>query len=143
MANVNLVESNDISITQIDDDISLGIKDTSLNTKIINKNEYSTTQEIAIGKWIDGKTIYRKVFTGTITSVSNFNLGSIGTFSTIVSISGYTNINGYITSILQYWSTTLKSILQVQATTGDLYLNAGTDFSNRPYTIIVEYTKTS
>ena len=61
MANVNLVESNDISITQTDDDITLGIKDTSLNAKIINKNEYSTSQEIVVGKWIDGKPLYRKV----------------------------------------------------------------------------------
>lgn len=32
-----------------------------------NKTVYSTTEK-AIGTWIDGKTIYRKVFTGTNTT---------------------------------------------------------------------------
>lgn len=39
---------------------------TNLETQISELVEY-TTDEIAVGKWIDGKTIYRKVFTGTST----------------------------------------------------------------------------
>lgn len=39
---------------------------TNLETQISDLVEY-TTDEIAVGKWIDGKTIYRKVFTGTST----------------------------------------------------------------------------
>lgn len=39
---------------------------TNLETQISELVEY-TTDEIAVGKWIDGKTIYRKVFTGTNT----------------------------------------------------------------------------
>ena len=40
---------------------------TNLETQISDLVEY-TTDEIAVGKWIDGKTIYRKVFTGTNTT---------------------------------------------------------------------------
>lgn len=42
MANVNLVESNDISTTQSDDDITLGIKDASLNGKIDSRIDSKT-----------------------------------------------------------------------------------------------------
>lgn len=45
---------------------------TNLETQISDLVEY-TTDEIAVGKWIDGKTIYRKVFTGT--STSNISTG--------------------------------------------------------------------
>ena len=40
---------------------------TNLETQISDLVEY-TADEIAVGKWIDGKTIYRKVFTGTNTT---------------------------------------------------------------------------
>lgn len=38
---------------------------------IVNQNVYSETEEIPIGKWIDGRTIYRKVFNGTSNTVAN------------------------------------------------------------------------
>lgn len=45
---------------------------TNLETQISDLVEY-TTDEIAVGKWIDGKTIYRKVFTGT--NATNISTG--------------------------------------------------------------------
>ena len=55
---VNLISSNDINITQSGSDISLDFTQNA----VANKNIYSTS-ETRIGKWIDGKPLYRKVLT--------------------------------------------------------------------------------
>lgn len=109
----------------------------------VNTETYSTEETLTNKIWIDGKTIYRKVYTGTITSVSGLEIGSISNFGTLIHIEGYSDIGGYITSLFQYWTNDLKCVLQVGTTNGKVYLNAGSSFLNKDYTIIVEYTKTT
>lgn len=44
---------------------------TKEEASIVNQNEYSKTKAVPIGKWIDGRTIYRQVFEGTSNTVVN------------------------------------------------------------------------
>ena len=104
---------------------------------------YSTNEVLTNKIWIDGRPVYRKVYTGTITSISGLEIGSISNFGNLVHIEGWSNQNGYITSLLQYWDENLKSILQVGYQNGKVYLNTGGSFLNTDYTIIMEYTKTT
>ena len=56
---VNLIDSQDIKINQTDNDITLETDKTTLNTiiqgKINQYTTYSTSEEIVVGTWIDGK----------------------------------------------------------------------------------------
>ena len=103
---------------------------------------YSTT-ETRIGTWIDGKPIYRKIFTGTITSVSNFSVGTISNFKEAIKIYGTTSFNNYATQITQFWNDNIKIIPQVSNANGDIVINAGALSSNQKYILIIEYTKTT
>lgn len=69
---VNLISSNDISITQTGSDISLDLTQNA----VADKNTYLTTEQ-RVGTWIDGKPLYRKVFTDTMPQVA-----SDGTYAT-------------------------------------------------------------
>lgn len=58
-----------------------------LERQVVEANEYSTTETI-VGKWIDGKPIYRKVIGTTTTATSNSN-----TYEYLTDlINGYSNI---------------------------------------------------
>lgn len=63
---VNLISSNDISITQTGSDIQLDFT----SNAVANKNVYSTS-ETRIGTWIDGKPLYREVFNITNPAETN------------------------------------------------------------------------
>lgn len=105
--------------------------------------DYSTS-EINTGKvWIDGRPIYRIVFNGTITSVSNLKVGTISNFREAINIYGITSMNNYSTSITQYWDSSIKCITQINNANGDVYINAGSSSANQLYKVIVEYTKTT
>jgi hypothetical protein len=144
---VNLIDSQDIKINQTDNDITLETDKTTLNTiiqgKIDEYTTYSTSEEQIVGTWIDGKPIYRKVFTGTITSVSNLKIGTISNFKEAIRIYGITSMNNYSTSITQYWDSSIKFITQINNANGDVYINAGSSSANQLYKAIVEYTKTT
>lgn len=88
---VNLISSNDISITQTGSDITL--------TQNI-KNTYSTTETI-VGTWL-GKPLYRKVFNFTTTS-STYTFTTYNTGLTNIGIAfidgGYIDKNGVRTPL--------------------------------------------
>ena len=115
-----------------------------------------TTEEQVVGKWINGKTIYRKCYTGTITITANtrvnVDLEANSPIEDIISVGGcmgYSsgtpkgrnsipssecNTSGVMTNY---------SVVYVQAETNDLKLSR---FSNaqrgaQPYAVWVEYTK--
>lgn len=54
----------DVNLTAISDGVINGIV-SALNNKL---TKYSSTDEIEVGTWIDGRKIYRKVFTGNVGS---------------------------------------------------------------------------
>lgn len=107
-----------------------------------NKNNYST-EETVIGKWIDGKPIYRKVY----------NEGTIGnwTSSTILdTLPISTMIRGDLiycsdsdNTIINYQtSADARAMVMVNGNDIKLLVN-GTGGRKKPFIVIIEYTKTT
>ena len=106
------------------------------------------TDEIDTGmKWIDGKTIYRKVFTGTF--LSNNDTVILTTSNNIDKIiNQYGNINNIeglnVPIGTAYYARTGELTRVVVTTTHNLALNAKQEFyANMNYQAVVEYTKTT
>lgn len=111
----------------------------SYSANYVNKsNNYSTTETI-IGKWVNGKNIYRQVYTG-----NNLALNSNSWTDTPVSIPGGSFIievkiindeNGQVMPLCGYTTSNNKlSVLNVRS--GDVSYSLG-------YSLIVEYTKST
>lgn len=102
--------------------------------------DYSENEVNTGIKWIDGKTIYRKVITGNLTRGSWTTL-THGVSGNIISVSGFVSGNNLIYGIQYYESASLYIATQVSATSVDCKVN----FSSGDYTgtFIIEYTKTS
>jgi len=115
-------------------------------SKLVQENELNiySTNEIKIGTWIDGKTLYRKVYdTGVLpdnTSKTVFtNMSNVN----IINMYGIAIANNGVKIPLPYVSTT--SAYQVSISTqsnNDISITTGVDRTN--YTsgyIVLEYTK--
>lgn len=129
---------------------------------VVDKNTYSTSETI-VGKWIDGKPIYRTVLSGTT------NAGSSGettittrfanvipnNYETIVSISGVIDTpisDGNVPRSLNFFSSTNDFVMcHVGSTINNVFYQGGfqirtnnaTHYSNSPFRAIIEYTKTT
>ena len=125
-----------------------------------------STEETAIGTWIDEKIIYRKVFSvGKLSSVSGSNFGVVttafsdvacgeilrmtgifkyGTATRIVVDGGFSNnqINPS-TNHSTYINDVEKSRLTFIGSSTNVKLWYGADWGGYNYTLIVEYTKSS
>ena len=107
----------------------------------INTNIYSNS-EIAIGVWIDNKTIYRKVITYTFNTANQWNavphnisnIYQIVNYKTII----YYNLSGY------YYEVPNDIILEtrINNTNYEYYFNNTNMQNNASGTVIIEYTKT-
>lgn len=114
-----------------------------------NKNIYSTEEEI-IGKWYDGKTLYRRIFTYTVSSVGIkvvANLSSLN-IENVTDIRGTWKLtNGSVTSLNIYDKTSGSIEYSFTMFAGDnhtiLCIIDGANFVGRTATIIIEYTKTT
>lgn len=108
----------------------------------INDNCTYSTSEICIGEWIDGKDLYRRVFTGTTPNSAsgsvNFNV-SVDTIvhedMFVLSDSNYFVRMGYYESGSVILSYTINKSLSIY------FSNVGTTMRNKSFTLIVEYTK--
>lgn len=146
--NINFSFKSGNSIdTKIGDLAQLETTDKSNIVGAINEarlEEYSTTEQV-IGKWVDGKPIYRKTF--------SFNLGStINTWSTIGTIA---NIKLPIRFYGMFWNGTVNFSIPRAYDNEDvtLYCDTGTKLfreqhnysyaNNLPVFAIIEYTKTT
>lgn len=102
--------------------------------------EVYSTKEMVIGRWIDGRSVYRKVFTGTINVINNnVIVGYIENLKDLINITGTiyeTDHQIYVVSdpatFLKY-DTVSHAVFIYATRSGQL---------NQPYMIIVEYTKT-
>ena len=106
-----------------------------------NKNNYST-EETVIGKWIDGKPIYRKVFIDPTESwdANDKIIGNITNFKEPVSIKAiavFDYFPGWVENNEAGYAY-IKSNGEVH-----LYSNGGGDGLFYPKKIIIEYTKTT
>ena len=93
------------------------------------------TDETAVGTWIDGKTLYRKVFTGTITSENVQQI--IGTISGSINVVRFDGVvgrsNGERYSDGRFISFRYEP-------NGNISVNQAIT-SNAPAVVIVYYTK--
>ena len=110
-------------------------------------NEVYSTSEKVIGKWIDGKPIYRKVINlGALpNNTDTYTAHNISNLGTIVSLTGmaYNSTNeNRIT--LPYIDPTAQYIVQMFATNTNIVLVSGYDQSVFDESFcIIEYTKTT
>lgn len=115
-------------------------------------NVYST-EETVCGKWIDGKTIYRKVITGKLAEDSGNSIAFADVsdlkVETIVDLYGtlldniskaqctlqtsYNRTNGILAATNMFYSNDGKIYYH--------YLNNNGNYSNCTATVIIEYTK--
>lgn len=107
-----------------------------------NKHNYSTTEKI-IGKWIDNKPIYRKVFTGTI----NDSTTLLQNVDTLVNAYGTADMN-YVTRTLNYYEiyNNLQYFVHVRLSSNNVNFictSAGQSYNPTNCKIILEYTKTT
>lgn len=112
----------------------------------VNTNIYSETNEQEIGTWIDGKKIYRKVITKTVSSASDsIDLTSLN-IDTLISQKGFniqteSNTRNQ-TEIPIYVASNDYAFTFYRNTTKVLELRCGnTTYGN--FTIILEYTKST
>ena len=116
------------------------------NEEIYNQNimNYSTNEQV-IGKWIDGKPLYRKVYTITSMTNSNTNLASISDVETPVNISGFiiTSTNKYPINL--YESSTNYNVVFYSPPNNALRgrVVIGDTGTFQKANIIFEYTKTT
>lgn len=124
---------------EVSDTSSNAVSNKAITNYVNGLNTYSTNETV-IGKWYDGKPLYRKVLTGvTSTSTGWDNIAKVGTEIKIKKItgmaSGYLPIPYYITS--EYY-------IAVQYNISNGYLQSNTrGYTNIPLEITIEYTKTT
>lgn len=110
---------------------------------------YSSTGEVNTGqKWIDGKDIYCKSFTGAFTG------DSVGIATGITGISDVIDIKSVITNTNEseitisyccgfYVATATRNNITLNITSGALTVQSATTFTNGKYIVTVYYTKAS
>lgn len=134
----NVTKANADTFNTMQDNIEDGIEE---------KQTYST-EEIRIGTWIDGKPLYRKVFTGTTTNDMISSSQIIANFSTTFVpvktngyISNYTN-NGSFIQIGQYYGANDYTYYIINP--GQIKVRISLDaYVGRNIIFIMEYTKTT
>lgn len=106
--------------------------------EVVESNVYST-EETTIGRWVDGKPIYRQViFTSTGNSSGGTTIGTLeAPIDYITQIQGVINSNN---SFVTPYS--LYSHLWINRN-NILFYTTNKDYTYKPITIIVEYTKTT
>lgn len=106
--------------------------------------DYSTTETV-VGTWIDGKPVYRKVYTGTLEP-------GLSIVADTSDISGVVKIGGYVASAADfripcpfYTSSSSYFSVAVAASTANraIYAYHSPNFDSCTYQIVIEYTKTT
>lgn len=154
----NLVNGTNIIIEENGDNINMNLSSdysnslnnqlTNINNSIITKTTYST-DETVIGKWIDGKPIYRKVIvleSGTIHAgyyeynhnISNLDK-ALNIYGMCYSSTQQHPIQRVVPDEIAKWGIGLGDIKQ---STFALHFGTGYQDINLVY-IVIEYTKTT
>lgn len=132
---MSLIEFQDYPSTET----PLNAENLNHNFNELNKDNIYSTEETFTGKyWIDGKKIYRKVVTGTITSAhTKINLSH----DNIINISGkILGDNGGNNELIYYYDNTNYSYIYSQSYTALMLLTVEGNL-NKNYYAIIEYTK--
>lgn len=120
-------------------------KDGNSIIPVTERDAYSTEEQV-IGTWIDGKPLYRKVFSGTASS-STMSL-AIGTndIATVVKADALRTITSTTTDTVgsYYASSTDYFRYWVRKAQSDVYQVEFRSAANAySYTMVIEYTKTT
>ena len=109
--------------------------------KLEEKYNYSTN-EVVLGSWIDGKTLYRKLIAITLPNTTQTYVATNISNANIVKISGYTT-DGTNTIPLIYENTLYGGSSYAYVQDGGATLYIGCDFDGSSYSgyAILEYTK--
>ena len=123
--------------------VTVGSSSTDIYAPNASAVNYSTNEHDTGVKWIDNKTIYRRVITGTKTTNAPEVVASGLTFiDTLIKIS--ITFKGNTSSLIgQYFESSNDNGRCWIEGNGDLYISSGTSYPVQPYTytIIIEYTK--
>jgi len=109
--------------------------------------DYSTNEQATGLKWIDGKPIYRKTFTGTITAAANAitstpvplvseNLVNCGGW-----VAAYNNTNSARIQLGYYYSGAFFASIYLDTNNLNIISQSNSPRSNAQYQVWVEYTK--
>lgn len=120
------------------DEVKQGVFLPPTSNAVAKSLSYSTTEQKTGGKWIDGKTIYRKVIQGTSIPSGNI-IGSVGNYSDVVSINGVVINNSNNDTIPINYNGQLYCAVK---SNGDVSFNVGTITISK-FKIVIEYTKTT
>lgn len=152
---VNATDMNEIKTVVNNNADNIGdmanlVNGTSLVGALTNSTSYSTTNEIAIGTWVDNKTIYRKTFYVATLPNNNFtNIAhNIANMDELVNIYGIMRTPGNHTTVgfnMTGTSAIYGSgiILVVRADRTNIVLGTTGNFTSNVAYITLEYTKTS
>lgn len=122
------------------DGVDISDEDTFLVTVknfVEEKNSYSTTEMLTGGKWIDGKPIYRRVFTGLSVSLSSNNFSNVLPQSSVPDIAFITSAKGWYSDTICFSFTEARiqnNYISVESTYGG---------ARTLDTFCIEYTKTT
>lgn len=110
-------------------------------TKLLNT--YSTN-ELKIGTWIDGKPIYRKVFTGNKGN-DDLNLGTVSSnLDTVTDEYGIlTDTSNNKKKLPYYYSSSVWISMEVNSSKNLVVYGSTSQFAKGSVTMVVEYTKTT
>ena len=105
---------------------------------------YSTTEK-RIGKWVDGKPIYRKSFSGTTVNNSNVVLGYISDIDNVINAYGWATSNYSNTwGIPSGRTDNYNNNWRLSTNNNQLALVFGSYYTNNgKFTFTIEYTKTT
>jgi hypothetical protein len=138
---VNLINSNDINITQTGSDIQLDFT----SNAVANKNVYSTA-ETRIGTWL-GKPLYRKVL--SITTPSSTSNTQITTFDSTYNIQNFygkvlISTSQQLLDLNFYFTAEYNVATYVIQNTHAINMKVGSSaYTSQSGYIILEYTKTT
>ena len=109
-----------------------------------SENQIYSTTEKAIGTWIDGKPLYRKVIQGNITSKDQILFVVNENVKTMVSICGYDSPDGIYYFPFNYTQdgSTQKAIFY-KKDTDTIEFRSNSYNSGEVFVVILEYTKTT
>jgi len=146
---LGLSNSEDIDTSEfvkksdIVDEVTLDNMQSVTSNAVAVAGSYSTTEQFTGRYWIDGKKIYRKCFSGSVTSSNQTISHGLGnTISDVVDIKAVIKISGLFMPFGYY------NVYNGSAQNVSVYINSGNivllnTYSGGTYKIILEYTKTT
>lgn len=143
IANVFPIGSSEIADNAI---IGNKIADNAVTAGKIATSTYSSSDAQVVGTWIDGKPIYRRVYSSTISSGGDANGKVIGTIPDNIAdvmkvqVISYTGSGDRFATPNTWWSDTIRLLVQVDRTNGEVKEYSGSAFGNSSIKVIVEYT---